>query len=187
MRLNISNPYTKSSEKLNNSTNNLNHKATTNMTSGKSTNGTTISEGYDPKFDWENKFVHITRQFNLRHEFEKTNPGEMTIDIFETSEPVQAFLRKGQLSINQLELITDCSSHEVLDLGNYTVLSCMIWRFSVLNKIFLGNLKDIFNPQIPELINSKFTTYSKKRTYITTSDFWHHWHTEHTLSDDHLI
>ena len=62
----------------------------------------------------------------------------------------------------------------------------MIWRVSVLNKIFLGNLKDIFNPQIPELINSKFTTYSKKRTYIKTSDFWHHWHAEHTLPDDHL-
>ena len=64
------------------------------MTSEKSTNGTTISDGYDPKFDWGNKFVYITRQFNLRHEFEKTNPGEMTIDSFETSEPVQSFMRK---------------------------------------------------------------------------------------------
>ena len=71
----------------------------------------TINDGYDPKFDWGNKFVHISKQFNLRHEFEKTNPGEMTIDTFETSEPVQAFMRKGQLSLNQLERITDCSSN----------------------------------------------------------------------------
>ena len=107
MRSNSSTPNTKSSEKSDNSTNNSNQKVTTKMTSEKSTNGTTIS-GYDPKFDWENKFVRISKQFNLRHEFEKTNPGEMTIDTFETSESVQAFMRKGKLSLDQLGLITDC-------------------------------------------------------------------------------
>ena len=189
MRSNISKPDTKLNEKVDKSTNNSNQKATTTMTNKEPTNGTTISGGSNPEIDWDHEervFVKITQKFNLQHEFDKTNLGEMTRDIFETSEPVQAFIRRGQINLYQLEQITDCSSSEVLDLETYTVLSCMIWRFSVLNKIFLGNMKHKFNPQIPELINSKFTIYSKERTYIKTSDFWHQWHTEHSLPDNHL-